>query len=158
MSGVKILIADDEARMRKLVSDFLKREGYSVMEAEDGKRALELFYSEQNFDLVILDIMMPELDGWSVCRRIRENSRIPIIMLTARSEEADELLGFDLGADEYITKPFSPMILVARVKALLRRLSNGKRDVKLYDGLKIDETGHVVYVDEKIVEDRKSVV
>ncbi|MBZ4647449.1 MAG: transcriptional regulator [Clostridia bacterium] len=152
MSGVKILIADDEARMRKLVSDFLKREGYSVMEAEDGKRALELFYSEQNFDLVILDIMMPELDGWSVCRRIRENSRIPIIMLTARSEEADELLGFNLGADEYITKPFSPMILVARVKALLRRLSNGKRDVKLYDGLKIDETGHVVYVDEKIVD------
>lgn len=152
MSGVKILIADDEARMRKLVSDFLKREGYSVMEAEDGKRALELFYSEQNFDLVILDVMMPELDGWSVCRKIRESSQIPIIMLTARSEEADELLGFNLGADEYITKPFSPMILVARVKALLRRLSNGKRDVKLYDGLKIDETGHVVYVDEKIVD------
>jgi DNA-binding response OmpR family regulator len=152
MSGVKILIADDEARMRKLVSDFFKREGYSVMEAEDGKRALELFYSEQNFDLVILDVMMPELDGWSVCRKIRESSQIPIIMLTARSEEADELLGFDLGADEYITKPFSPMILVARVKALLRRLSNGKRDVKLYDGLKIDETGHVVYVDEKIVD------
>lgn len=148
MAGTKILIADDEERMRKLVSDFLKRQGYSVVEAEDGKKALEIFYNEpQSFALIILDIMMPFMDGWSVCKEIRKNSRVPIIMLTAKAEESDELLGFGLGADEYVTKPFSPMILVARVEALLRRSGSIKRDNKLCDGFEIDEAGHVVLID-----------
>ncbi|NLD46486.1 MAG: response regulator transcription factor [Clostridiaceae bacterium] len=147
MSEARILIADDESRMRKLVSDFLKKEGFFVIEAENGQRALEIFFQEQNIDLVILDVMMPELDGWSVCRQIRKVSRVPVIMLTARSEEADELFGFDIGADEYITKPFSPMILVARVQALLRRAGNMEKTVKTYMGLKIDEAGRDVFVD-----------
>ncbi len=146
MAATKILIADDEARMRKLVSDFLKREGFLVMEAEDGEKALEIYNSHPNIDLVILDVMMPGLDGWTVCREIRRNSTLPIIMLTARGEEADEIFGFDLGADEYITKPFSPMILVARVQALLRRAGNGKREVKVISGLEVDETGHTVSI------------
>ncbi|MCX7920601.1 MAG: response regulator transcription factor [Clostridia bacterium] len=148
MAGEKILIADDEERMRKLVSDFLKKQGYFVFEAEDGRKALDIFNNgQQSFDLIILDVMMPGLDGWEVCKEIRKNSSIPIIMLTARGEETDELLGFRLGADEYITKPFSPMILVARVQALLRRVSNLKKDKKEYNGLDIDETAHVVSVD-----------
>lgn len=146
MAATKILIADDEARMRKLVSDFLKREGFQVMEAEDGEKALEIYNSHPNIDLVILDVMMPGLDGWTVCREIRRNSTLPIIMLTARGEEADEIFGFELGADEYITKPFSPMILVARVQALLRRAGNGKREVKVISGLEVDETGHTVSI------------
>ena len=151
MSGVKILIADDEARMRKLVADFLKKEGYQVIEAENGKQALDIFFSGQELDMVILDVMMPELDGWSVCREIRKSSRIPTIMLTARSEEADELFGFSLGADEYITKPFSPMVLVARVKALLRRAGNGLKMPTSYGGLEIDTIGHTVHIDgEKV--------
>ena len=150
MAGIKVLVADDEARMRKLVADFLKKEGYNVVEAEDGEKALKIFFSEQNLDLVILDVMMPQIDGWTVCREIRKNSQIPVIMLTARSEEADELYGFDIGADEYITKPFSPMILVARVQALLRRLGNKGNNikaVKVFDGLEISETGRDVSVD-----------
>lgn len=147
MSGMKILIADDEARMRKLVSDFLKKEGFQVLEADNGKKALDIFNSDPNIDLLILDIMMPELDGWSVCRQIRKGSKVPIIMLTARSEESDELFGFDLGADEYITKPFSPMILVARVQALLRRTGNVDYTTKLFDGLEINEIGRDVYID-----------
>ncbi|MCR4434932.1 MAG: response regulator transcription factor [Clostridiales bacterium] len=147
MDMVKILIADDETRIRKLVGDFLRLEGYRVFEADNGKDALEKLYQEQDFDLLILDVMMPQLDGWSVCKEIRKsNPKIPIIMLTARCEEADELFGFDIGADEYITKPFSPSILVARVQALLRRAGNDKKTVAVYDGLEIDEEGYVVRV------------
>lgn len=147
MSDIKIMIADDEARMRKLVSDFLKKEGFYVVEAENGKQALDIFFDEQNIDLAILDIMMPELDGWSVCRQIRKNSNIPIVMLTARSEESDELFGFDLGADEYISKPFSPMILVARVQALIRRAGSKGESYKSFEGLEINEAGRDVWVD-----------
>lgn len=146
MPGAKILIADDEARMRKLVSDFLKKEGYALVEAEEGKKALELFFSEPDLDLVILDVMMPGYDGWTVCREIRKISRVPVIMLTARDEENDELFGFNLGADEYITKPFSPLILVARVQALLRRAGNGVKTIKSFHGLEIDESGRTVRV------------
>jgi two-component system response regulator ResD len=152
MSGFKILMADDEARMRKLVSDFLKKEGYEVVEAEDGKQALQLFNETDDFKLVILDVMMPGYDGWAVCREIRKNSTVPIIMLTARGEENDELFGFDLGADEYITKPFSPMILVARVQALIRRVGNGAKSTKTYNGLEIDESGRVVRINGEKIE------
>jgi two-component system response regulator ResD len=152
MSGIKILIADDEARMRKLVSDFLKKEGYEVVEADDGKQALQLFNDTPDFKLVILDVMMPGYDGWTVCREIRKNSPVPIIMLTARSEENDELFGFDLGADEYITKPFSPMILVARVQALIRRVGNGAKCTKVYNGMEIDERGRVVRIDDEKID------
>lgn len=145
MSGIKILIADDELRMRKLVSDFLKKEGYQVFEAEDGMKALQLFDIE-DFKLVILDVMMPGFDGWTVCREIRKKSSVPIIMLTARSEESDELFGFELGADEYITKPFSPMILVARVEALLRRIKSDLKVKKVFGDLELDESGRVVRV------------
>ena len=121
MDRAKILVVDDESRMRKLVRDFLVREGYNVLEAEDGVEAMDIFYEEKDISLLILDVMMPRMDGWQVCREIRESSKVPIIMLTARSEERDELQGFDLGVDEYISKPFSPKILVARVNAILRR-------------------------------------
>jgi len=147
----KILIADDEARLRKLIVDFLKREGYQVIEAEDGKRALEIFNAESDIGLVILDVMMPYYDGWAVCHQIRKNSQIPIIMLTARSEEADQLFGFEIGADEYITKPFSPSVLVARVKALLRRLENtgNNKETIAYRGLVIDKKRRSVQVDDQ---------
>ena len=138
--------------MRKLLSDFLKKEGYRVVEAENGRVALDIFHIEKEIGLIILDIMMPELDGWTVCREIRKTSQVPVIMLTARTEETDELFGFDLGADEYITKPFSPMVLVARVKALLRRAGAERKAKKTFDGLEIDETGHVVRVDGREVE------
>ena len=121
MNNQKILVVDDEDRMRKLVRDFLVHDGYTVCEAADGEEALTVFYREKDIALIILDVMMPKLDGWQVCREIRKESRIPIIMLTARGDEQDELHGFDLGVDEYIAKPFSPRILVARVGALLRR-------------------------------------
>lgn len=121
MDKLRILVVDDESRMRKLVRDFLVREDYEVLEAGDGEEALDIFYREKNISLLILDVMMPKLNGWEVCREIRENSKVPIIMLTAKSDESDELTGFDLGVDEYISKPFSPKILVARVNALLRR-------------------------------------
>ncbi len=148
MAETRILIADDEARMRRLVADFLKKEGYFVLEAADGEEALEMFFADSGIALIILDVMMPGMDGWAVCREIRKTSRIPIVMLTARGEEADELYGFDQGADEYISKPFSPGILVARVQALLRRSGNGeKRAVKQYKNIEIDETGHDVLLD-----------
>lgn len=149
---MKILMADDESRMRKLVGDFLKKEGYEVVEAEDGKKALQLFNEISDINLVILDVMMPGYDGWAVCREIRKKSKVPVIMLTARSEEHDELFGFDLGADEYITKPFSPLILVARVQALLRRAGgNGPKTIRSYPGMEIDESGRVVKINgEKI--------
>lgn len=121
MDKTKILIVDDESRMRKLVRDFLERAGYYVLEAGDGLEAMEIFYENKGIDLLILDIMMPKMDGWQVCREVRQNSKVPIIMLTARSDERDELQGFELGVDEYISKPFSPKILVARVEAVLRR-------------------------------------
>lgn len=121
MENIKILVVDDESRMRKLVKDFLAREGYTVLEAGDGMEAMDVFYEDKDIALIILDVMMPKMDGWQVCREIRESSKVPIIMLTARSEERDELQGFELGVDEYISKPFSPKILVARVNAILRR-------------------------------------
>lgn len=142
----KILIADDEPRMTKLVSDFLKKDGYNVFVAENGRQALDIFNDAQ-IDLVILDVMMPEYDGWAVCREIRKTAHVPIIMLTARSEESDELFGFELGADEYITKPFSPKILVARVQALLRRVTEPNNLNITLDGLEIDVNGRSVTVD-----------
>lgn len=143
-----ILVADDESRMRKLVCDYLKKEGLATVEAADGKQALEIF-AEKNIDLLILDVMMPEYDGWAVCREIRKSSSVPIIMLTARGEEADELFGFDLGADEYVSKPFSPRILVARVQALLRRAENRNSSaLRSLGALEIDEDAHYVYVDQ----------
>ncbi|MBM7865576.1 response regulator [Heliobacterium gestii] len=145
MTAKRILIADDESRMRKLVGDFLKKEGFLVTEAEDGKAALELFF-QQPFDLVILDVMMPGYDGWAVCREIRKQSRVPVIMLTAKAEEVDQLFGFDLGADEYVTKPFSPRILVARVQALIRRLENNQKSLLAFGDLLIDQTGRIVTV------------
>ena len=122
MDKLKIMVVDDESRMRKLVKDFLTREGYIVLEAGDGMEAMDLFYEDKDIALIILDVMMPKMDGWQVCREVRETSKVPIIMLTARSEERDELQGFELGVDEYISKPFSPKILVARVGALLKRI------------------------------------
>lgn len=152
MNEAKILLADDEARMRKLVSDFLKREGFEVIEAEDGEKALERYENEGPFQLVILDVMMPHVDGFAVCKQIRKNSSIPIIMLTARSDEADELLGFDIGADEYISKPFSPVILVARVKALLKRTIGAKKELITFGAITIDEIGRVIFINNEKVD------
>lgn len=138
--------------MRRLVSDFLKREGFVILEAENGREALDLFLSDQDIELVILDVMMPGMDGWVVCREIRRRSQVPIIMLTARAEESDQLFGFDIGADEYITEPFSPMILVARAKALLRRTQAGDGGLRHLGLLEIDEGRHVVSVDGERLE------
>lgn len=147
----KILIADDEERMRRLVGDFLKREGFQIVEAVNGREALDIFESEPDICLAILDVMMPVYDGWAVCREIRKKSMLPIIMLTARGEETDELFGFELGADEYISKPFSPQVLIARVQALLRRANAGGRSVYSYPGLEIDVDARHVKVDEEII-------
>ncbi len=148
-----ILIVDDEARMRKLIKDFLTAKGYSTLEAEDGEKALEIFEANQNkISLILLDVMMPKLDGWSVLRQIRQTSKVPIIMLTARGEEQDELFGFELGVDEYISKPFSPKILVARVEAILKRTAPDVKDVKDYGGIEIDKEGRTVKVDGKPIE------
>lgn len=153
MDSIKILVVDDESRMRKLVKDFLTREGYIVLEAENGMEAMDIFYEDKNIALVVLDVMMPKMDGWQVCREIRESSKLPIIMLTARSEERDELQGFELGVDEYISKPFSPKILVARINAILRRtIGNNGADVIEAGGISIDKTAHQVKIDGKIVE------
>lgn len=153
MDKIKILVVDDESRMRKLVRDFLEREGFSVLEAEDGMRAMEVFYEDKDIALIILDVMMPKMDGWQVCREVRQFSKVPIIMLTARSEERDELQGFELGVDEYISKPFSPKILVARAEAVLRR-SNvlNTDDVSDVGGIVIDKAAHQVTIDGKGVE------
>lgn len=151
--NVKILVVDDESRMRKLVKDFLVREGYTVLEAGDGMAAMDLFYSEKDIALIILDVMMPKMDGWQVCREIRESSKVPIIMLTARSEERDELQGFELGVDEYISKPFSPKILVARVDAILRRtLGNTGGEVVEAGGIRMDKAAHIVKIDGNQIE------
>lgn len=149
MEKIKILIVDDESRMRKLVKDFLGREGYLVREAGDGMEALEIFYEEKDIALIILDVMMPRMDGWQTCREIRQSSQVPIIMLTARSEEHDELQGFELGVDEYISKPFSPKILVARVEAILRRShAIGTGDVIDAGGIIIDKAAHQVKIND----------
>ena len=147
MDSIKILIADDEPRMRKLVRDFLVRSNFTVIEAANGEEALDKFVSDKDIALIILDIMMPKMDGWECCREIRKLSRIPIIMLTAKSEEKDELLGFELGVDEYITKPFSPKILVARVEAILRRTNSLGDDVIEVGGIRIDKQAFTVSVD-----------
>ena len=148
-----ILIVDDEARMRKLIKDFLTAKGYDTLEAEDREKALEVFEANQNkISLILLDVMMPKLDGWSVLRQIRQTSKVPIIMLTARGEEQDELFGFELGVDEYISKPFSPKILVARVEAILKRTAPDVKDVKDYGGIEIDKEGRTVKVDGKPIE------
>ena len=148
-----ILIVDDELRMRKLIKDFLSAKGYSILEAEDGEKALEVFENNKNkISLILLDVMMPKLDGWSVLRQIRQESKVPIIMLTARGEEQDELFGFELGVDEYISKPFSPKILVARVEAILKRTNKDEKEIKDYDGIEIDKEGRTVTVDGKNIE------
>ena len=153
MENIKILVVDDESRMRKLVKDFLVREGYTVLEAGDGMEAMDIFYEDKDIALIILDVMMPKMDGWQVCREIRESSKVPIIMLTARSEERDELQGFDLGVDEYISKPFSPKILVARVNAILRRTRGTTGgDVIEAGGIRMDKAAHIVEIDGKSVE------
>ena len=153
MNKLKILVVDDESRMRKLVKDFLVKNDYEVLEAGDGEAALDLFYEDKEIALIILDVMMPKMDGWQVCREIRESSKVPIIMLTARSEERDELQGFELGVDEYISKPFSPKILVARVNAILRRtLGNVGGDVLEAGGIVLDKAAHIVKIDGESVD------
>ena len=153
MPNLKILVVDDEARMRKLVRDFLVRDGYTVAEAADGEEALSVFYDQKDIALIILDVMMPKMDGYEVCEEIRRVSKVPIIMLTAKSDERDELRGFDLGIDEYVTKPFSPKILVARVEAILRRSGAGRAEDTLeLGGIKIDKSAHEVTIDGKPVE------
>lgn len=148
MNTIKILIVDDESRMRKLLKDFLEREGYSVREASDGLEAIDIFYEDKDVALIILDVMMPHMDGWEVCREVRKNSNVPIMMLTARSEERDELLGFELGVDEYISKPFSPKILVARVNALLKRVAGVSKDTNLsVGGIDVNKAAHIVKID-----------
>ena len=153
MEKLKILVVDDESRMRKLVRDFLEREGFCVLEAENGLEAVDRFYEEKDIALIILDVMMPKMDGWGVCREIRKESKVPIIMLTARSEERDELQGFELGVDEYISKPFSPKILVARAGAILRRTMQASAETKLeIGGITVDKSAHIVTIDGKEVE------
>lgn len=153
MDKLKILVVDDESRMRKLVKDFLTKSGYEVLEAGDGEEAVDLFYEEKDIALIILDVMMPKMDGWQVCREIRQYSKIPIIMLTAKSDERDELLGFELGVDEYISKPFSPKILVARVEAILRRTGVANPGEKLEaGGIVIDKEAHQATLDGRTME------
>ena len=153
MDKLKTLVVDDESRMRKLVRDFLEKQEYQVVEAEDGEEAIDLFFKEKDIALVLLDVMMPKMDGWQVCREIRQYSKVPIIMLTARGDERDELLGFNLGVDEYISKPFSPKILVARVDAVLRRSgASSAEEVLEAAGIKIDKTAHLVTIDGTPVE------
>ena len=148
MEKRKILVVDDESRMRKLVRDFLTKQGFEVLEAGDGEAALDIFYKDKDIALLILDVMMPKMDGWQVCREIRSHSKVPIIMLTARGDERDELLGFELGVDEYISKPFSPKILVARVEAILRRTSQTDEDgVLRAGGVEISKISHIAFID-----------
>ena len=153
MEDMTILVVDDEQRMRKLIKDFLVKENYKVIEAVDGEDAIEVFLQNKNkINLVLLDVMMPKVDGWTVLREIRKESNIPVIMLTARGEEQDELFGFELGVDEYISKPFSPKVLVARIGAILKRINGDKKKPKNYDGIVIDKEGRNVFVDGKQVE------
>ena len=153
MEAPKILVVDDESRMRKLVKDFLTRAGYQVLEAQDGEEAVDTFYSTKGINLLVLDVMMPKMDGWEVVKEIRKVSKVPIIMLTAKDQEQDELLGFELGVDEYISKPFSPKILVARVEAILRRTGqDAGNDVLSAGGIVIDKSAHQASVDGKPME------
>ncbi len=152
MANNKILVVDDEQRMRKLVRDFLVKQGYEILEAGDGEEAVDIFLENKDIVLVILDVMMPKMDGWETCREIRQYSKVPIIMLTARGEERDELKGFELGVDEYIAKPFSPKILVARVQALLRRFSEASTDNLEYGAIVLDRTAHEVKIDGKKID------
>ena len=153
MDGTYILVVDDESRMRKLLRDFLTAKGYQILEAEDGEKAIEVFEENRNkIKLILLDVMMPKLDGWSVLRKIRQESKVPVIMLTARGEEQDELFGFELGVDEYISKPFSPKILVARVEALLKRTTKQVNNIYEIGGIQIDTDGRTVKVDSKLIE------
>ncbi|HHU70565.1 MAG TPA: response regulator transcription factor [Clostridiales bacterium] len=152
MDNLKILVVDDESRMRKLVKDFLTRENYEVIEAENGEEAVDIFFAKKDIALIILDIMMPKMDGWEVCREIRKHSDVPIIMLTAKGNEKDELLGFDLGVDEYISKPFSPKILVARVEAVLRRTISTEKEVLEIGGIELDKVAHEVRIDGKEID------
>ncbi len=153
MEKLKIMVVDDEPRMRKLVRDFLVKRDFEVIEAGDGEEALDLFYSDSKIALIILDVMMPKVNGWEVCREIRETSKVPIIMLTAKGDESDELTGFEIGADEYISKPFSPKILVARVEAILRRTNQLGEDTSVdIGGIRIDKAAHTVTIDGQNVE------
>ena len=153
MDGTYILVVDDESRIRKLLRDFFTAKGYQIIEAEDGEKAIEVFEENRNkIKLILLDVMMPKLDGWSVLRKIRQESNLPVIMLTARGEEQDELFGFELGVDEYISKPFSPKILVARVEAILKRVYGDTKQLKDYDGIVIDQEGRTVKVDGKPID------
>lgn len=152
MEQLKILVVDDEQRMRKLVKDFLNKQGFVVLEAEDGEQAVDVFFANKDIALIILDVMMPKMDGWEVCREIRQYSQVPIIMLTAKSDEKDELLGFDLGVDEYISKPFSPKILVARVEAILRRTNALEDDVMEAGGISLNRVAHEVRINGELVE------
>ena len=147
MNDTLILIVDDEARMRKLIKDFLIAKNYKIIEAKDGEEALEVFETnKEKINLVLLDVMMPKIDGWTVLRKIRQESKVPVIMLTARGEEQDELFGFELGVDEYISKPFSPKILVARIQAILKRTNGEKEEIRNLGGIQIDEVGRTVTV------------
>lgn len=154
MERTKILVVDDESRMRKLVKDFLQKNNYEVLEAGDGSEALDIFFEQNDIALIILDVMMPKMDGWQVCREVRAYSKVPIIMLTARSDEKDELQGFELGVDEYISKPFSPKILVARVEAILRRTGRSLQDGEVLEvgGIRLDKAAHMVEIDDKSID------
>lgn len=152
MNDLKILVVDDESRMRKLVKDFLNRAGYQVLEAGDGEEAVDVFFSTKGIDLLVLDVMMPRMDGWEVVREIRKVSEVPIIMLTAKDQENDELQGFDLGVDEYISKPFSPKILVARIEAILRRTRQQDGELLKAGGIVLDEAAHMVTIDDKSID------
>lgn len=147
MDRIKILVVDDESRMRKLVHDFLAKRNYEVLEAENGEQAVDLFFEKKDIDLIILDVMMPKMDGWQVCKEIRQYSSVPILMLTAKSDERDELLGFELGVDEYISKPFSPKVLVARVEAVLRRAGTVAAETTEIGGIVLDKSAHMVTID-----------
>ena len=148
MESLKILVVDDEARMRKLVKDFLTIKGFTVIEAEDGEQAVDIFFKQKDISLIILDVMMPKMDGWEVLKTVRQYSQVPVIMLTARGEERDELQGFKLGVDEYISKPFSPKILVARVEAILRRSNVAVSETTEVGGIRIDKAAHQVEIVE----------
>lgn len=152
MDKLKVLVVDDEDRMRKLLSDFLKIRDFEVVEAADGEQAIDVFFSDKDIALIILDVMMPKMDGWEVLKTIREHSKVPVIMLTARSEETDELKGFEYGADEYISKPFSPKILVARVEAILRRSGMSQDEIVKIGGIEVDKSAHTVRVDDRELE------
>ena len=153
MEKLKIMVVDDEPRMRKLVKAYLEKNDYEVIEAGDGEEALDFFYAQKDMALIILDVMMPKLDGWQVCREIRSNSKIPIIMLTAKDDEQDELLGFELGVDEYVSKTASMKILMARVEAILRRtVKEDSNSVLEEAGIRIDQAAHIVTIDDRPIE------